>query len=270
MTDPGLAIAAQRQQLLLRALWRDEAPAALAPWLRQDGAAASHRLRAYQANAAAIAERALAAAYPTLQQLLGQPSFAALAVDLWFAHPPERGDLACWGAALPEFIEAAASLASEPYLADVARLEWAVHRAQTAADAPAQASGLEALADADAQTITLALRPGTVPVSSRFPIVSIWLAHRSHDAERFAPVREALKRAAAEHALVWRDGLVPRVAAVGGEDARFIAALLQGASLATALHDAGPDFVFETWFIAALRHGWITALAEPWAIAGNP
>lgn len=270
MTDAGQAVEAQRQQLLLRALWRDEPPAALAPWLRDDDAAAAHGLRAYQANASAIAGRALAAAYPTLQQLLGEPSFAALAVALWHAHSPERGDLAHWGAALPDFIAAAASLASEPYLADVAQLEWAVHLAQTAADAPAQASGLEALAGADPAAVTLVLRPGTVLCSSQFPIVSIWLAHRSHQSERFVPVREALARAAGEHALVWRDDMVPRVGAISRDDACFIAALLRGASLTTALNAAGADFVFETWFIEALRHGWIVGLGEPSAIVPNP
>ena len=146
--SPDLAHEAQRQQALLRVLWRDAPAQALSGWMRTpqqvpDG------LSAYRANAGAHAERALAAAYPTLQLLLGDESFAALARAHWQADPPLRGDLAQWGAGLPAFIADDAQLASEPYLADMARLDWAVHQAEQAADAQ-DVQGLPLLADVDA------------------------------------------------------------------------------------------------------------------------
>jgi hypothetical protein len=96
-------------------------------------------LQAYRANAGALAERALAAAYPDRAQLLGDESFAGMARAYWHHHAPVLGDVARWGAELPAFIAAAEQLAEEPYLADVARLDWAVHMAQSAADGPAAA-----------------------------------------------------------------------------------------------------------------------------------
>ena len=83
----------------------------------------------------------MAAAYPTLQQLFGVPAFAALARAYWHAEPPAAGDLACWGADLPAFVAQAEQLAAEPYLADMARLEWAVHQARSAADDDAAVYG---------------------------------------------------------------------------------------------------------------------------------
>src|SRR5512138_965181 len=65
-----------RQQQLLRALWRRGSDAPLAPWLREGGERATNGLAAYRGNAAAIAERTLATAYPTVQQLVGTESFA--------------------------------------------------------------------------------------------------------------------------------------------------------------------------------------------------
>ena len=118
-------------------------------WLRESGERAGHALAAYRGNASAIAERALASAFPTVQQLLGDESFALLARALWHHAPPQRGDLACWGDALPGWIERDAQLADEPYLADVARVDWAVHTIEQAADVEPPAAGLALLAEHD-------------------------------------------------------------------------------------------------------------------------
>lgn len=257
MSEPAEHKEALRQQMLLRALWRDTAPDALMGWLREAPERAQRGLAAYQANAAALAERALAAAFPTIVQLLGESSFAALARALWRAHAPGAGDMALWGEDLPSLIAAAESLAEEPYLADVARLDWAVHRAESAADAPAAAQGLERLAEIDPEQLALVLRPGTVVLCSAHPVVSIWQAHRRSDDERFAPVREAFAAGRGEQALVARAGLKAEVHAIGMAEARFAAALLKRRSLADALQLGDDEFDFEAWLITALQRGWL-------------
>jgi hypothetical protein len=249
--DTAVDKEALRQQMLLRALWADARPGVVAGWLR-DGPRAARGLAAYRANAGAAAERALAAAYPTVQQLLGDESFAALARACWLRHPPAAGDLGLWGDGLPAFIADAETLADEPYLPDVARLEWAVHRAERAADA-APAQGLERLASDDPAALVLRLAPGTALVESRHPIVTIWQAHRSSAEDRFAPVRAAFETGAGECALVARDGWRATVRALQTGEARFTQAVLAGRSLGNALTHAGDDFPFEAWLIAALQ-----------------
>lgn len=246
-----------RQQMLLRALWRDARPGVVAGWLR-DGAKVHRGLQAYQANAGAVAGRALGAVFPTLLQLLGDDSFAALARAVWHAAPPQRGDIAEWGAALPDFIAADAQLADEPYLADVARLEWAVHQAERAADA-LPPDGLERLADIDPSALWLQLQPGTALLSSLHPVVSIWQAHRSEAEDRFVPVRAAFAAGRGEHALVRRRGWVAEVLVVDATTAVFVAALLAGHDLATALQEAGDGFDFQRWLLEALQAGAIAA-----------
>jgi hypothetical protein len=255
---------ALRQQLLLRALWRDAPSGALAGWMRDADVAPG--LLAYRANAGAIAERALAAAFPTIAQLIGADSFAALARAHWRAHAPVAGDLARHGATLPAFIEASPSLASEPCLGDCARLDWAVHEAEGAADDAGAPEGLERLQHDDPERLVLRLRPGTALVSSTHPIATIWLAHRSDAHDRFAPVRAAFAAGTREHALVWREGWRARVAAIDDGDAAFVQALLHGVPLSAALagaHDAsGGRFAFDAWLIANLRASRLAGVAR--------
>lgn len=244
---------ARRQQWLLRCL-RGEAPADEWPaWLAGPPAQLQHGLHAYRANAAAGAGRALAAAYPTLQQLLGQAPFAALAAAHWQAQPPRRGDLAAWGADLPGFVAAAGQLAAEPYLGDVARLDWALHQAALAADDEAPASGLHQLADADPAALRLRLRAGHAVLVSAHPVHSIWAAHHSDAADRFGPVRQAMAAGRGEAVRVRRQGLQPVAEAIDHGTAGFEADLLAGLPLSTALMRAGPAFGFEAWFIHSLR-----------------
>lgn len=250
---------ALRQQMLVRAIWHDARSAVVGGWLR-DGARLQRGLQAYQANAGALAERALAAAYPTLGQLLGEDSFAALARAFWHAQAPERGDIAEWGGTLPAFVEADAQLADEPYLADVARVDWAVHQAERASD-PAAPEGLMRLADGDPARLRLRLAAGTALVVSPHPVATIWLAHRRDDAERFAPVRAAFAAGRGEAALVQRRGWQAEVQRLAPPEAAFTAALLRGDPLAVAL-DAAPGFEFEPWLHAALASGALAAVEE--------
>lgn len=256
---------ALRQQMLLRALLGDARPGVVAGWLYAParGPSVERGLAAYRANAGALAERALAAAYPTLQQLLGADSFAGLARHFWQRQPPQAGDIARWGGGLADFIADAESLADEAYLPDVARLEWAVHRAATAADAGLP-QGLPLLATHDPALLHLRLAPGSALLNSVYPVVTLWQAHRARPGDAgedpFAAVRAAFAAGVGETAWVVRQGWQPAVHALAAPEAAFAAALLAGTCLDGALHAAGAGFDFETWLLAALRHGWLAAV----------
>lgn len=237
---------AGRQQRLLAALSGGEG-----------GGLDARGLAAYRANAAAAAERALAAACPTVQQLLGEETFAAVARRLWQAAPPTRGDLAQWGDALPAWLEQDTALADEPFLADVARVDLAVHRAEMAPDAVLDPARLARLSDIDAARLQLRLAPGAALLISDHPVATIWQAHRSVAPDRFAPVRAAVAAGRGEPAFVWRQGWRGQVAALTPDQAIFTVALLAGASLADAL-DAAPALYFETWLLQALDLQWLS------------
>lgn len=250
------------QQALLRAVLGAGDPAALAPWLAS-GHAARHMQQqrgeqAYRANGQALAERALAAAYPVLVQMIGAQDFARLARHFWSAQPPQRGDMACWGDTLADLIDAAPQLATEPFLGDVARLEWLIHLASSAADVDTDLPSFALLASGDPAQCTLRLGAGLGLRASNYPVASLVNAHLYGE----PTLPEAAQRLAdgrAEHALVWRQGFKPCARVSNAAEHRLLGALLAGGSLLDAL-DAVPDdnadpFDFSRWLGAAVQTG---------------
>jgi hypothetical protein len=263
MTDAG--IEAIRQQQLMQALSGGSTPTGL----RQHDSLA-RGLAAYRANAASLAERALAAVYPTVQQVIGADAFVALSRAHWQRHPPTQGDMAQWGAELPQFLADDAALQNEPYLPDLARLEWAMHRADRALDGPSAAPGLALMAEHDPTHLVMQLAAGVAVVVSRHPVLRIWQAHRNTDDDRFAAVRAAFAAGEGDHALVWRQGWRVQVRAVPAAEARFTQGLLAGHNLGAALVDAGDDFAFEPWLISAVQQQrlWAVMLKSPMQESG--
>lgn len=260
---------AQEQQALLRALLGERDDSSLWPYLRPGGAhapLARRGLQAYQANGLALAERALGAAYPVLAQLIGDESFAPLARHFWRRHPPGRGDMACWGDALAAFLEASPQLVDEPYLGDIARIEWALHQAAKAADAQPDPRSFALLseAEADSAEITLTLGAGVFLLASAYPAASIVNAHLLGE-PALAEAAALLHAGAAEHVLVWRQGFKPRVCAITAAEHALLAVLQAGRSLEAALGSAlecaptgtsdAAAFSFDTWLGRAVQDG---------------
>lgn len=210
-------------------------------------------LKVYQSNGHALAERALQGAYPVLAQLLGQDSFAELARALWHAHPPVRGDVALWGAQLPQFVAASADLHDEPYLQDVATLEWALHCTATAADGVPDLSTLSLLTTEDPAQLVLCLAPGSAVLTSAWPFVSIVQAHRE-PGMAMAEVGALVRQRLGQSAVVWRAGFKPSVRQALLGEASLLGALLGGTSLGTAL-DGAADLDFAAWLPLAVQTG---------------
>ncbi len=216
-------------------------------------------LQTYQANATASAQRSLQTAYPVIAQLIGDEAFAHLARDFWAQHPPTRGDLAQWGGELTGFIARIPALQTEPYLPDVAKVEWALHTAATATDTEADLTTFALLTEQDADALTLQLAPGTALIHSEFPIASILTAHL-YAAPSFEEVGQKLRHCTPEIALVWRQGLRPMVAACTAAESVFIARLLAGSSLLAALESdelatSDQAFDLQLWLPQALEIG---------------
>jgi hypothetical protein len=207
-----------------------------------------------------LAERSLAAAYPVVQQLLGEESFADLARALWHAHPPTQGDLARWGDALPSFLAGSAQLQQEPYLADVATLEWALHRSSTLADQELDLTTLGLLTSEDPAELKLVLAAGCSTAQSHWPVASIWSAHQEH-APSFVEVGQLLKDRVAEDAVVWRQGWKPRARRALNGECALLQALLAGATLAHAL-DAATELDFAKWLPLAVQSGLVLSVAR--------
>ncbi|WP_395685261.1 putative DNA-binding domain-containing protein [Caenimonas koreensis] len=261
MTHTPLAV---QQQALLKALWLardDEAFAWLASTATIDTLPTSLRgIAAYRTNANALAARALQGAFPVVAQLVGDANFDALARTLWRSDPPVRGDVAQWGGHLPAHIEAMPQLCRDaPYLADVARVEWQLHCAATAADSAVDMQSLALLAECDPGDIGLHLAPGTAIVTSTHPVVSVIQAHGGQ-ASAMALAAQHLRDHVAQTAVVWRSGLAPQLRAAAPGEADFLRALQEKRSLGDSL-DAAAGLDFPSWLAVAVQSGLLTGAA---------
>ena len=221
-------------------------------------------LDVYKNNLQQLAPKVLEAAYPVLAQLMGGEGFTGLARALWAMHPPQRGDLAHWGAELADFLRASGNVGDEPYLPDVAALEWQLHRCATDADAPQEQATLAVLMQHEPAHIRMRLAPGTTVLPSDWPVASIVLAHRAAGeiGEGVPPdlteAAKSLQAGVKETALVWRQHFKPNVRICMPGESDFVSALLAGGSLGHALEQA-TALDFNAWLARAVPDAlWIS------------
>lgn len=185
----------------------------------------------YRENALAARRDALAAAYPVIRRLVGDAFFAEAATRFARAHPSTSGDLHAYGGpAFADFLSGYAPAGGLPYLGDVARLEWAVHECEHAADgAPLDHAALAALPPTALPALRLRLHPAVRLVESEHPILAIWEANQ---AARDGTVD---REAGPERVLVRREGLQVAPVLADGESWALLTAFAQGETLAEAL-----------------------------------
>lgn len=192
-------------------------------------------LATYRATVFANWRNALGATFVVVRELTGAAFFAAAVDAFAHAHPSRGGDLNVYGDAFPDFLATYPPAQDLPYLADVARLEWAMDEAQRAADAPGSVADLiAAVAAADGATLRFALDPSCRLLRSPHPVLRIWRAHQPGG----EPLEDIALAGADDRLLVRReDGQVTVERVAAGEHA-WLAALYAGATLAAALDAA--------------------------------
>jgi hypothetical protein len=226
--------------------------------VRKAGTAPSRRFGVYRNNVYASLIDALAARFQVTARLVGEAFFRAMARAYAQKEPPRSPVLLRYGAGFADFIAGFAPAAPVPYLADIARLEWARHVAYHAADA--EALPLEVLRKTvdGVGHATLTLHPSLGIVRSTYPLVTIWqLAMRGGEDE---PARLP---ADGEDALVSRPRLAVEVRRLPGGGADFVLALRQGASLkdaAAAAVEAASEFDLQANLAGLMSSGAILGI----------
>jgi hypothetical protein len=118
--------------------------------------------------------------FPVVQRLLGEESFIRAASSYVLTQPLQRQELLFFGETFPMFLRSLGESASIEYLADIASLEWARHKACFAPRA-APVGTIPPVWPSSAQLprLRVALHPSVSLIPSRFPIVTIWEANRA-------------------------------------------------------------------------------------------
>jgi hypothetical protein len=167
------------QKQLTETLYGGEPPEELLRRVLANGLDPARRLQVYRNNTFSNLTGALRAVYPVIDRLVGEAFFDEAARQYIPKQPSLSGNLHDFGATFAAFLGDYAHAQSLPYLADVARLEWAYHRAFHAVDhAPLDLQALSQVSRDKLDRLVFFLHPSATLIHSRWPIITIWQANR--------------------------------------------------------------------------------------------
>jgi hypothetical protein len=138
------------------------------------------RFNVYRNNFIVLNGDALADMYPVIKRLLGDKAFRILATAYVREYPPRERTLLLYGEQFPAFLTAVPELSGLPYLADVARLEFAWTAAYHADEAsPLQHHQLASLSPDELDSFKLQPHPSMQCIESNYPVYRIWSANQT-------------------------------------------------------------------------------------------
>src|SRR3569833_1194551 len=135
---------------------------------------AERRVAVYRNHHRISLAGALAANFPTVVKVLGEPAFEALALSFLAIDPPCDAVVAAYGSGFPAFLESDPRSQSLVYLGDVARLDWAQNLAERADDFPTfTAAHLAEMDAARLEALRLKRHPSLTVLRSPYPLLRI-------------------------------------------------------------------------------------------------
>ena len=250
---------AELQQSFCEAL-RSSAPPdqALLNELLDDGIALQ-RFNIYRNNFIVLNGDALADMYPVIKRLVGDAAFRMLASAYVRSYPPGERTLLLYGKEFPGFLESIPELTEFPYLADVARLEYAWTDAYHAEDVPwLEAHQVSGLSGEAFEALHLRPHPSVHLLNSGYPIYRIWSVNQTGHSDELISLDEGASRL-----VVIRPSVKVEVREVGMGVFAFLESLGSGARVADAYDLAkqmDPEFDLESFFSRHLFDGTFCSL----------
>jgi hypothetical protein len=234
-------------------------------------------LLAHRGHQRVVSGQLLNSVYPRAALMVGDDTLAQLAWQLWREHPPTSGDLGEWGSALPELLTdlVAHDADWQPWacLPELARLEWACHQCERAAEVVPDLSSLSLLGEAEPQAITIDLPPALRIMASHWPWAELWpsLTDEPADQNRLHTLMPSLLKEPqpmASRVVVSRlpegraSGASPWLARLtplpeGMEEWMQALTHADPPSLQALLERQPPGFDITAWLTLALQEGWI-------------
>jgi hypothetical protein len=195
--------------------------AELVACVRGDSISAAARLSVHRHNMLHSLANALAATFPTVQAMVGEAFFRGMARAFITDNLPTGPVLAEYGATFATFVAHYEPAKGLPYLADIARLDWALN---TAFHSPAAVAltpaDLAAIAVEQLPGNTVSLTAGATVIRSAYPIDRIWAA-----AQPGAPDEKVDIESGASCLLVLRRADDAGFVALSAGEAEFLEAL---------------------------------------------
>ena len=196
---------------------------------------AARHLQVYRHNTFANLTDALAAVYPVVRRLVGEPFFEQSADGFIRRHPPRSGNLHDFGATFADFLTAFPGADNLAYLPDVARLEWACHQAFHAAEAaPLALDALGAVPPDSYGALVFQLHPSSRLLASAYPMLRIWQVNQpGFDGDPTVNLDQG-----AERLLVVRAGITVEIEKLDAGEYTLLSAFSASRTLAAASDEA--------------------------------
>lgn len=199
------------------------------------GMDAAAGLDVYRNNTFANYRAALREAYPVILRLVGEDYFNRAADTCVRAAPSAFGDINVYGEVFGAVLADAPGARELAYLPDVARLEWACHRAFGAADAqPLDFARLAAVPPERLDALRFALHPSASLLVSPWPILAIWSVNQPG----FSGGQSVDLASGGSRLLVMRRGHDVDLEPLDAADYAMLTALEAGARLGEAIESA--------------------------------
>ena len=230
----------------------------------QRGTLGVERLSVYAGGYQARTHEALLEVYEAVRHVVGASVFARLSHDYTRRYPSQDYNLTFTGRHFPEFLKTASMINEWPFLADLAKLEWAVCQALHAFEQPPLHPGTLAALGLPAWDRTrVVFQPSVGLISSAWPILEIWDA-------RTQPLTTVQIRVVdrPQRVLVFRQDIHVRCTLVEEQPATVLAGLLAGQTLGAVCHDLterfGPQpLPITQWFAEWMQAGLIIRCDAP-------
>lgn len=127
---------------------------------------------------------------PALKNVLGNTAFESLARNYLTKHPSTFRSVDEVGHRLPEFLATRGNLGPWKFLPDLARLEWACHRAFYADDAPPlRPADLQNRSAREWGRARLTFSPSARLLRLKWPLIALWRAEGRGPRRRWAAIR---------------------------------------------------------------------------------
>ena len=139
---------------------------------------AENAIKVYRNNYLETGINALGIGFPTLKSLLGNENFRQLTKAYLNNYPKTCFDWADYGQYLAEFMLEIESLAEQPFLPEIAALDWQLLHIEREADKTFDATSFSLMQTIPLDKLSFVSAPGLKIQKLRFPVVELYqLAH---------------------------------------------------------------------------------------------
>ncbi len=202
----------------------------------------TEQLKVYRNHVVISLSEAVAVTFPLVEKLAGKEFLMDAAKVYLREHPPVEACLDRYGGTFAEFLRSAPQANAYPYLADAARLDWAINDCKCAKDdKPLKPEDLAAIPQDSFADTVFGLRDCVKLIQSPYPL---------HDIYNYSAETDELpdmNREGATYLLVMRVGLEVKIFNLNGDEFLMFSEMQEKRPLGECLNsvlERFPDFDF--------------------------